>query len=109
MQLYPVAHKGVNILFVVWTGPMQQNGLDPTVSEIQKVQNHIQQREYKVKAMATVSLKTAYVSWNNISATLKVFFKVHFWKKNYNWTEEKQQKICQAQTEYSLAVHFFNK
>ncbi|XP_078111044.1 signal transducer and activator of transcription 6 isoform X2 [Sander vitreus] len=34
-------------------GPIQQNGLDPTKSEIQKLQNHIQQLEYNVKAMAT--------------------------------------------------------
>uniref|UniRef100_A0A8D3BCP8 Signal transducer and activator of transcription n=1 Tax=Scophthalmus maximus TaxID=52904 RepID=A0A8D3BCP8_SCOMX len=34
-------------------GPIQQNGLDPTQSEIQKLQNHIQQLEYKVNAMAT--------------------------------------------------------
>ncbi|KAM9350447.1 signal transducer and activator of transcription 6 [Symphorus nematophorus] len=34
-------------------GPMQQNGLDPTKSEIQKVQNNIQQLEYNVKGMAT--------------------------------------------------------
>lgn len=34
-------------------GTIQQNGLDPTTAEIQKLQNHIQQLEYKVKAMAT--------------------------------------------------------
>ncbi|KAG7220706.1 hypothetical protein INR49_017820 [Caranx melampygus] len=34
-------------------GPIQQNGLDPAKSEIQKLQNHIQQLEYNVKAMAT--------------------------------------------------------
>ncbi|XP_068588700.1 signal transducer and activator of transcription 6 [Cebidichthys violaceus] len=34
-------------------GPIQQNGLDHTKSEIQKLQNHIQQLEYNVKAMAT--------------------------------------------------------
>lgn len=83
---------------------MQQNGLDSTVSDIQKVQNHIQQLEYKVKAMATVSLKKVNAFWTNISAT----FKVHFWR-NYNLTEEKQQKICQAHNEDSLAVDFFNK
>ncbi|KAI3357399.1 hypothetical protein L3Q82_015832 [Scortum barcoo] len=33
-------------------GPMQQNGLDPAKSEIQKLQNHIQQLEYNVQAMA---------------------------------------------------------
>uniref|UniRef100_A0A3Q1K9W8 Signal transducer and activator of transcription n=1 Tax=Anabas testudineus TaxID=64144 RepID=A0A3Q1K9W8_ANATE len=34
-------------------GPMQQNGLDPAKSEIQKLQNHIQTLEYNMKAMAT--------------------------------------------------------
>ncbi|XP_070766150.1 signal transducer and activator of transcription 6 isoform X2 [Enoplosus armatus] len=34
-------------------GPIQQNGLDPAKSEIQKLQNHIQQLEYNVKALAT--------------------------------------------------------
>ncbi|XP_070823613.1 signal transducer and activator of transcription 6 [Chaetodon trifascialis] len=34
-------------------GPIQQNGLDPSNSEVQKLQNHIQQLEYNVKAMAT--------------------------------------------------------
>lgn len=34
-------------------GPIQQNGLDPTNSEIQKLQTHIQQLEYNVEAMAT--------------------------------------------------------
>ncbi|XP_075951385.1 signal transducer and activator of transcription 6 isoform X1 [Anarhichas minor] len=34
-------------------GPIQQNGLDHTKSEIQKLQNHIQKLEYNVKAMAT--------------------------------------------------------
>ncbi|XP_049920510.1 signal transducer and activator of transcription 6 isoform X1 [Epinephelus moara] len=34
-------------------GPIQQNGLDAAKSEIQKLQNHIQQLEYNVKAMAT--------------------------------------------------------
>ncbi|KAM8755445.1 signal transducer and activator of transcription 6 [Acanthopagrus schlegelii] len=36
-----------------YEGPMQQNGLDPAQSEIQKLQNRIQQLEYNVKAMAT--------------------------------------------------------
>uniref|UniRef100_A0A3Q3VX74 STAT transcription factor protein interaction domain-containing protein n=1 Tax=Mola mola TaxID=94237 RepID=A0A3Q3VX74_MOLML len=34
-------------------GPIQQNGLDAATSEIQKVQNHIQQLEYNLKVMAT--------------------------------------------------------
>ncbi|XP_028438130.1 signal transducer and activator of transcription 6 isoform X2 [Perca flavescens] len=34
-------------------GPIQQNGLDPAKSEIQKLQNHIQQLEYNVKALST--------------------------------------------------------
>ncbi|XP_033942843.1 signal transducer and activator of transcription 6 [Pseudochaenichthys georgianus] len=34
-------------------GPIQQNGMDPKNSEIQKLQNHIQQLEYNVKALAT--------------------------------------------------------
>ncbi|XP_029291152.1 signal transducer and activator of transcription 6 [Cottoperca gobio] len=34
-------------------GPIQQNGLDPINVETQKLQNHIQQLEYNVKAMAT--------------------------------------------------------
>ncbi|XP_060914448.1 signal transducer and activator of transcription 6 isoform X2 [Labrus mixtus] len=34
-------------------GPIQQNGLDPANSEIQKLQTRIQQLEYNVKAMAT--------------------------------------------------------
>ncbi|XP_035512824.1 signal transducer and activator of transcription 6 [Morone saxatilis] len=34
-------------------GPIQQNGLDPTNSEIQRLQKHIQQLEYNVKEMAT--------------------------------------------------------
>ncbi|XP_034552616.1 signal transducer and activator of transcription 6 [Notolabrus celidotus] len=34
-------------------GPIQQNGMDPANSEIQKLQNHIQQLEYNMKAMAT--------------------------------------------------------
>lgn len=33
-------------------GPIQQNGLDPANSEIQKLQNRIKQLEYNVKAMA---------------------------------------------------------
>lgn len=43
------------MLYIVYTGPIQQNGLDPTNSEIQKLQTHIQQLEYNVEAMATVS------------------------------------------------------
>ncbi|KAM7404669.1 hypothetical protein PAMP_011996 [Pampus punctatissimus] len=34
-------------------GTIQPNGLDSSTAEIQKLQNHIQQLEYKVKAMAT--------------------------------------------------------
>ncbi|XP_034000813.1 signal transducer and activator of transcription 6 isoform X2 [Trematomus bernacchii] len=34
-------------------GPIQQNGMDPKNSEIQKLQNHIQKLEYNVKALAT--------------------------------------------------------
>ncbi|KAG8002706.1 Signal transducer and activator of transcription 6, partial [Nibea albiflora] len=34
-------------------GPVQQNGLNPTNSEIQKLQTKIQQLEYSVKAMST--------------------------------------------------------
>ncbi|KAJ4934507.1 hypothetical protein JOQ06_007300 [Pogonophryne albipinna] len=34
-------------------GPIQQNGMDPKNSEIHKLQNHIQQLEYNVKALAT--------------------------------------------------------
>uniref|UniRef100_UPI0037E9265E signal transducer and activator of transcription 6 n=1 Tax=Semicossyphus pulcher TaxID=241346 RepID=UPI0037E9265E len=34
-------------------GQIQQNGLDPANSEIQKLQNRIQQLDYNVKAMAT--------------------------------------------------------
>ncbi|KAK5863512.1 hypothetical protein PBY51_000540 [Eleginops maclovinus] len=34
-------------------GQIQQNGLGPTNPEIQKLQNHIQQLEYNVKALAT--------------------------------------------------------
>ncbi|KAI9530794.1 hypothetical protein NQZ68_000285 [Dissostichus eleginoides] len=34
-------------------GPIQQNEMDPKNSEIQKLQNHIQQLEYNVKALAT--------------------------------------------------------
>ncbi|XP_068453442.1 signal transducer and activator of transcription 6 isoform X2 [Clinocottus analis] len=34
-------------------GPIQQNGMDPTQSEVLKLQTHIQQLEYNVKAMAT--------------------------------------------------------
>lgn len=34
-------------------GTIQQNGLDAATSEIQKLQTHIQQLEYNVKAMAT--------------------------------------------------------
>lgn len=64
------------ILFVVGTGPIQQNGLDPTKSEIQKLQNHIQQLEYNVKAMATVSLAMDYAASDDISSTLKEFFNI---------------------------------
>ncbi|TNN82845.1 Signal transducer and activator of transcription 6 [Liparis tanakae] len=38
-------------------GPTQQNGLNPTQSEILKLQNHLQQLEYNVKAMATKRFK----------------------------------------------------
>lgn len=41
---------------------MQQNGLDPAKSEIQKLQNRIQQLEYNVKAMATVSWALVYAA-----------------------------------------------
>lgn len=47
------------MLLIVCTGPIQQNGMDPKNSEIQKLQNHIQQLEYNVKAQATVSLEMA--------------------------------------------------
>lgn len=57
------------MLFIVCTGPIQQNGLDPTKSEIQKLQNHIQQLEYNVKAMATVSLAMAFSANANIAAS----------------------------------------
>lgn len=45
------------MLLNVFQGPIQQNGPDPSTSEMQKRQNHIQQLEYNVKAMSTVSLK----------------------------------------------------
>lgn len=47
------------IYFLVCTGPVQQNGLNPTNTEIQKLQTKIQQLEYSVKAMSTVSLAVA--------------------------------------------------
>lgn len=53
------------------SGPIQQNGLDPTKSEIQKLQNHIQQLEYNVKAMATVSLGMSFAARANITGMLK--------------------------------------
>lgn len=40
---------------------MQQNGLDPGTTEIQNLQNGIQQLEYKVKDMAMVSRLTPTV------------------------------------------------
>lgn len=61
------------MLFNVFPGPIQQNGLDPTTSEIQKLQNHIQQLEYNVKAMATVSLAVSYAVSTNIQF-LKLYF-----------------------------------
>lgn len=53
------------------SGPIQQNGLDPTKSEIQKLQNHIQQLEYNVKAMATVSLTMTNVNVPTLIAFLR--------------------------------------
>ncbi|XP_056278586.1 signal transducer and activator of transcription 6 isoform X2 [Pseudoliparis swirei] len=38
-------------------GPIQQNGLAPTQSDILKLQNHLQQLEYNVKAMARKRLQ----------------------------------------------------
>lgn len=58
------------MLFNVFPGPIQQNGLDPATSEIQKLQNHIKQLEYNVKAMATVSLAVDYAVNTNISERL---------------------------------------
>lgn len=59
--------------FNVFQGPVQQNGPDPTTSEMQKRQNHIQQLEYNVKAMSTVSLKVDYHMCANIQF-LKSFY-----------------------------------
>ncbi|KAM9855801.1 signal transducer and activator of transcription 6 isoform 2-T2 [Aulostomus maculatus] len=43
----------LNLKYDSLQGTVQQNGLDPTNSEHQKHQNHVQQLEFKVKAMAT--------------------------------------------------------
>uniref|UniRef100_A0A667ZHZ7 Signal transducer and activator of transcription n=1 Tax=Myripristis murdjan TaxID=586833 RepID=A0A667ZHZ7_9TELE len=40
------------MLCAVFPGPIQQNGLDPQNSELQKIQTHIQQLEYNVKTIA---------------------------------------------------------
>lgn len=43
------------MLLLVLTGSFQQNGLDSANAEIKKLQTHIQQLEYNIQAMATVS------------------------------------------------------
>ncbi len=64
------------MLCFVCTGPIQQNGLDPTKSEIQKLQNHIQQLEYNVKAMATVSLAMGFAASANIAGILSFLIQI---------------------------------
>uniref|UniRef100_A0A671XTW6 Signal transducer and activator of transcription n=1 Tax=Sparus aurata TaxID=8175 RepID=A0A671XTW6_SPAAU len=76
-----------------YEGPMQQNGLDPAKSEIQKLQNRIQQLEYNVKAMKRFQLLKESVDFLDQCQT-RLISRLKAWRwEQHKATEKSQQQL----------------